>query len=104
MLHISFKSLKSCKDIASNIDKQLGNFTAIGRHKNNCFEDDVKVMVEELKKENLLEPLPGRAHKTFSKIKLSPTLNWDKTSQWIRKNIQKMARAENLKMLVGENM
>ena len=44
------KSLKSFKDIANNIDKQLGNFTAIGRHKHKSFEEDVNVMVEELKK------------------------------------------------------
>ncbi len=55
-------------------------------------------MVEELKKESLLEPLPGQAQKTFLKI------NWDKISQWIRKNIKKKARGENLRMLVGENM
>ncbi len=44
------KSLKSLKDIANNIDKQLGNFAAIDRHKIKFFEEDVKVMVKELKK------------------------------------------------------
>ena len=38
------------KKLRSLLDegKQLGNFTAIGCHKNNCFVEDVKVMVKEL--------------------------------------------------------
>eukprot|EP00112_Aurelia_sp_Birch-Aquarium-sp1_P019824 Seg4989.1 transcript_id=Seg4989.1/GoldUCD/mRNA.D3Y31 product="hypothetical protein" protein_id=Seg4989.1/GoldUCD/D3Y31 len=52
-----FRSIKACKEVEKSIDIQTGKFSAIGRHKDQFFEEDVASMVDELKEEKLFEQI-----------------------------------------------
>lgn len=98
------KSLKGCKEVSMNINAQLENFEAIGRHKAIHFEEDVSVMVKELQREGLFDENPGRAHRGFENIKLKPAVNWDKISTWIQQHLNKIGKIEEMKQLVTKHM
>ena len=89
------KSLKPCRNVEHAIDRQLERFTAIGRHRENFYEEDVSLMVNELKEENLFKKVPGRYHKSFEKIKNQRKINWCKVNSWLSGRIT-MASKEQI--------
>ena len=96
------KSLKPCKDVQENLDVQIDHFTAIGRHKQVLFEDDVAAMVGDLTTENLFYEIPGRSNKSFTSIKRFSQTNWMKVSDWLDKPIKGLIKEQRINNIVKQ--
>ena len=96
------KSLKPCQEIVKNVDIQLENFTAIGRHKEMFFEDEINLMVKELHKEKLFDKIPGRKHKSFPNIGIARKVNSNKLEQWLQKQIKNLKIEQEMKRLTKD--
>ena len=93
------KSLKPCQEIVKNVDIQLENFTAIGRHEETLFEDEINLMVKELQKEKLIDKIPGRKNKSFPNIGIARQGYSNKLEQWLQKQIKNIKMEQEMKRL-----
>ena len=91
------KSLKETCEIEKNVDTEIENFTGIGRHQENFYENEVQIMVEELYDDKLFDYIPSRLHKSFPKMQVNKHVNWTKLEKWLSKQIEEMAWRHDLK-------
>ncbi len=92
------RSIKGCKEIEKSIDIQTGKFSAIGRHKEHFFENDVKSMVGDLKEERLFESIPGRYHPSFKSMRARRKINWEKIDKWLKVKIDELAKQQEVNL------
>ena len=63
------KFAKICREVVHNFDERISFYSAIGRHKENTYDKEVGLMVEDLYHENLFKIEPSRSHNSFKKCK-----------------------------------
>ena len=63
------KSIRYCQDVSNAMDREIGNFSSIGRHAENNYEADVEAFVADMKGEDFFTKIPGRAFPSFPNIK-----------------------------------
>ena len=96
------KSVRQCKMIENLVDIQLETFDAIGRHKEQLFEKDVELMVQELQMDKLVEQNPGRTYyKTFPKFRRHQhsSMNRTKLNEWLTMQKGRIAKRQKLHCL-----
>ena len=95
------KSLKMTKEVESNVDIHTGQLSAMGRHKKSMFEDEVGLMVNKLKSEELFHKTAGRQEKGFRNFKRNYKMNWTKLESWLKTKIDVLARKKSLEKIIN---
>ena len=83
-----------CTDqIAKNYDKQTNTEKASGIHTDKDITEDVMLIVNQLKQQNVFDNIPGRHHQSFPAIEANPwsKLDMEKVRDWISQSLHKFS-------------
>ena len=83
-----------CTDqIAKNYDKQTNTKKASGIHTDKDITEDVMLIVNQLKQQNVFDNIPGRHHQSFPAIEANPwsKLDMENVRDWISQSLHKFS-------------
>ena len=81
------RSVTALHNIAEKFDAQSGVPRTNCAHSTITDEKDVRIVLDTVLKNKLLDELGSRSHRAFPNMKLNPPFKWDmkKTKEWIKK-------------------